>query len=117
MWTVICICVRETGRGGEERGAYERDFDVEALDEGFVPFVFGRVFFDCGDWVSMGRGMGKRVEDLRSRLVWTPTSAVCTMIVWVSACWILFTLSAVAQRTDKGNSTWTRRDHHCQRRH
>ena len=80
MWTVTCICVRETGRGGEERGAYERDFDVEAFDEGFVPFVFGRIFLDCGDWVhrrvSMGCRMGRRVEDLRSGLVWIPMLAV-----------------------------------------
>lgn len=108
--------------------AYESNFDVESLDERLVPFAFGRVFFDCGDWVSTGYGMGKQVEDLRSMLVWTPKSAVCiwisacgmllmlsalcTVIAWISACEILFTLSAAEQRRDEGNSTWTRRHRH-----
>jgi hypothetical protein len=102
----VCEKIEKEGEGGM---AYESDFDVESLDEGSVPFVFGRVFFDCGGWVSMGYGMGKRVEDLRSGLVWTPTSAT---VAWIPACRILFTLSAVEQRRDEGNSTWTRRHRH-----
>lgn len=75
------VCEKiEKARERERGRAYEGDFDVESRDERSVPIVFGRVFFGCGGWVSMGYRMGKRVEDLRS----------------VSR--ITFTLSAVEQR-------------------